>query len=157
MPKDFFEIGVADSFRPLAVRAKLPLWKLHDGVYEILGNEFAMRIRRGTGHGKDFLVTLSRKTDLSTDPLELSGEVGLALFAEYAGATEEAATLTARDGSPSAFRRVAGAAERFCLPYLLGRRADFATVQQFVHDKVENARAGIKKYHFPSNVREEWT
>jgi hypothetical protein len=116
MSKDFFEIGVADSFQPLAIRAGLPLRELHDGVYELVGKEFVMRIRRGTGHGKDFLVTLSRREDVSDNPLELTGEVGLAVLAEYGGATADALALTARDGSPGAFRRAAEAAERFVCP-----------------------------------------
>jgi hypothetical protein len=40
MSKDFFEIGVVDSFQPLAIRAGMPLRKLHDGVYELVGKEF---------------------------------------------------------------------------------------------------------------------
>jgi hypothetical protein len=156
MSKDFFEIGVVDSFQPLAIRAELPLRKLHDGVYELVGKEFVMRIRRGTGHGKDFLVTLSRREDVSDNPLELTGEVGLAVLAEYGGATADALALTARDGSPGAFRRAAEAAERFCLPYLLGRRIDFADIQQFVEDKIQKSGAYTRKYHFPPNVREEW-
>ncbi len=94
MSKDFFEIGTVDAFEPLAIRAGLPLRKLHDGVYELVGKEFVMRIRRGTGHGKDFLVTLSRKDDVSDKPLELTGEVGLAVLAEYSGATADALALT---------------------------------------------------------------
>jgi hypothetical protein len=97
MSKDFFEVGIADSFQPLAIRTGLPLRKLHDGVYELVCKEFVMRIRRGTGHGKDFLVTLSRKKVVSGDPLDLTGEVGLAVLAEYNGATADALALRARD------------------------------------------------------------
>ncbi len=156
MSKDFFELGTLDAFEPLALRAGLPLRKLHDGVYELVGKEFVMRIRRGTGHGKDFLVTLSRKEDVSDNPLELTGEVGLGVLAEYSGATAAALALKARDGSPDAFRRAAEAAERFCLPYLLGRRMDFAGIQQFVEDKILESGALMRKYHFSPNVRDEW-
>jgi hypothetical protein len=116
MSTDFFETGVADSFKQLAIRAGLSLRKLHDGVDELVGREFAMRIRRGTGHGKDFLVTLSGREDVSDNPLELTGSVGLAVIAEYSGATADALALTARDSSLGAFRRAAEAAVRFCLP-----------------------------------------
>ena len=78
------------------------------------------------------------------------------LRAEYSGATADALALTAREGSPGAFRRAAEAAERFCLPYLLGRRIDFAHIQQFVEDKIQKSGAYTRKYHFPPNVREEW-
>jgi hypothetical protein len=156
MSKDFFEVGIADSFQPLAIRTGLPLRKLHDGVYELVCKEFVMRIRRGTGHGKDFLVTLSRKKVVSGDPLDLTGEVGLAVLAEYNGATADALALRARDSSSGAFRRAAEAAEHFCLPYLLGRRIDFADIQQFVEDKIQKSGAYTRKYHFPPNVRKEW-
>jgi|GEM_PF-4346159 len=156
MSKDFFEIGVADAFQPLAARAGLPLRKLREGIYEMAGKEFALRIRRGTGHGNDFLVTLSRKEDVSSDPFQLTGEVGLAVIAEYCGATADPLALTARNGSLVAFRSSAQAAEHFCLPYVLGSRADFAEVQGFVEDKIQKSGAQTKKFHFPPNVREEW-
>jgi hypothetical protein len=156
MSKDFFEVGVGDAFQPLAARAGLPLKKLCAGIYEMSGSEFVMRIRRGTGHGKDFLVTLSRKEDVSADPLQLTGEVGLAVLAEYSGAVADALALTAREGSLSAFRRAADGAERFCLPYLLGRKADFPEIRRFVEDKIQKSGAHTKKYNFPTNVREEW-
>ena len=156
MSKDFFEIGVADAFQPLAARVGLPLKKLRDGIYEMAGEEFAIRIRRGTGHGKDFLVTLSRKEDVSDDPLQLTGEVGLGVIAEFCGATADALALRARDGSVDAFRSSAEAAEHFCLPYVLGRRADFAEIQRFVEDKIQKSGIRTKKFHFPPNVREEW-
>jgi hypothetical protein len=156
MSKDFFEVGVADAFQALAARSGLPLKKLRDGIYEMVGSGFVMRIRRGTGHGKDFLVTLSRKEDISADLLQLTGEVGLAVIAEYGGAVADALALSARDGSLGAFQRAAEGAERFCLPYLFGEKADFSEIQAFVEDKILKSGANTKKYYFPPNVREEW-
>ena len=54
MSKDFFEIGAVDACEPLAIRAGLPLRKLHDGVYELVGKEFVMRIRRGPDTERTF-------------------------------------------------------------------------------------------------------
>ena len=78
---------------------------------------------------------------MSDNPLELTGEVGLSVLAEYSGAPADALALTAREGSPGSFRKAAEAAERFCLPYLLGRRIDFPGIQQFVEDKIQKSGA----------------
>jgi hypothetical protein len=143
MSADFFEQGVANTFRPFAVRAGLPLRRLQDGVYEMSGCQFLMRIRRGTGHGKDFLITLSRKEHVSDDPMNLTGEIGLGVITEYNGKDETTAALALRDGSLPAFRIAAEAAEEFCLPYLLGEKSDFADLQQFLRDKVERSQRAI--------------
>jgi len=43
---------------PLAANAKLTIQELGEGVYEVLGKDFTMRVRRGAGHRKDILVTV---------------------------------------------------------------------------------------------------
>ena len=81
-PESFkeFDNAVARFFQPFSERAGFPKRKLRDGIYEIAGQEFVMRIRRGTGHRKDFLVTLSRKASLSRDLDDLhSGSWGSVL------------------------------------------------------------------------------
>jgi hypothetical protein len=53
-----FSKAVAKSFMPLAANAKLTIQELGEGVYEVLGKDFTMRVRRGAGHRKDILVTV---------------------------------------------------------------------------------------------------
>ena len=65
-----FETGVAECFLPLAQKAGLPLIKIYDGVYDIVGHNYRLRIRRGIGHGGGFLITLSNEEVDHRDPIE---------------------------------------------------------------------------------------
>jgi hypothetical protein len=152
-PESFkeFDNAVARCFQPFSERAGFPIRKLRDGIYEIAGQKFVMRIRRGTGHRKDFLVTLSRKASLSRDLDDLSHEIGLGVIAEYNGKQLQALGDYRRE-----FAEAAKIAESLCLPYLLGTKTDFEDIQHFVERKVEESGIKTKSYHFPRNVREEW-
>ena len=125
--------------------------KLRDGIYQIAGRDFAMRIRQGTGHRKDFVVTLAPKVSLPDDLDDLSQEIGLGVVAEYNGKP-----LQVRDDYQREFEEAAKTAETLLVPYLLETKTDFEEIRHFVECKVEESGIRTKKYHFPPNVREEW-
>ena len=59
----YFDDAVTSLFKPVADRAGLELQKLPSGIYQIAGKGFVVRMRRGTGHLKEVLVTLAPATD----------------------------------------------------------------------------------------------
>lgn len=94
-----FEKGVSECFLPLAQKTGLPLVKIYDGVYDIVGKGYRLRIRRGIGHGGGFLVTVSNQEVDPTDPIKIVDEIGLGRIASYNGAAREAAAISSRDNS----------------------------------------------------------
>ena len=146
-----FDDAVARFFQPFSERAGFPIRKLRNGMYEISGNEFVIRIRRGTGHREDFIITLAPKKSLPSDLDDLGHEIGLNVIAEYNGQQ-----LQESDDYQGQFSEGARIAELLLMPYLLGSKTDFEEIQRFVESKVEESGIRTKKYHFPKNVREEW-
>ena len=153
---NIFDEGVTQFFEPLAKRIKLPLQKLKDGIYEIAGETFTMRIRRGIGHSRDFLVTLSEKSSTPLSPDELGREVGLGVIAEFNGQKLGTHKLHTTEGYLAAFAEAAKAAERYCAPYLLDLRSHLGEIRRVVEQKIEDSGLRPKKHRFPPNVREEW-
>ena len=123
-----FETGVAECFLPLAQKAGLPLIKIYDGVYDIVGHNYRLRIRRGIGHGGGFLVTLSNEEIDPCDPMKIVNEIGLGRVASYNGAAPEVASISTRDNSLTAYRKAAKVAEEYVLPYLLGIKSDYEQI-----------------------------
>src|SRR6266705_2643473 len=80
-----FDNVVANFFAPLASRAKVELRRIVEGVYEIEGQGFTARIRYGTGHRKDILVTLLPTSEKPLDVADLSKEIGLGVVAKFHG------------------------------------------------------------------------
>jgi hypothetical protein len=155
---NIFDQGVARFFKPLAESIKLPLRKPKEGIYEIAGSTFTMRIRRGIGHSRDFLICLSEK---GTRPEavaidDLGGETGLGVIVEFYGEKLGVHALHTDEGYLNAFEEAAKAAEKFCVPYLLDLRSNFGEVRDFVERKIEASGARMKEYRFPPNVRKEW-
>jgi hypothetical protein len=101
-----FETGVAECFLPLAQKAGLPLIKIYDGVYDIVGHNYRLRIRRGIGHGGGFLITLSNEEVDHRDPIKIVNEIGLSRVAGYNGAAPGGASIPMRDNSLSATVRL---------------------------------------------------
>ncbi len=146
-----FDDAVVRFFQPLANRFGFPLKRWRDGIYEITGRTFVMRIRQGMGHRKDFVVTLAPKMALPDNLDDLSREIGLGVIAEYSGEI-----LQAKGDFQNQFEEAAKAAEIYCIPYLLETKKDFEEMRNFVKRRVEETGIKTKKYHFPRNVREEW-
>jgi hypothetical protein len=149
-----FGAAVTTSFRPIADRAGLELQTMRPDIYQIAGNCFILRIRRGIGHRKDFLVTLSRLAASPRDLDDLSGEVGLSVIAEYNGVEMPYDDISSVQAFCASLRRAAETAEQFCMPYLTGQKSDFDEIRSFVDRKVE--AAWEPPFKFPPNVREEW-
>ena len=150
-PTGEFDDAADRFFLPLAKRAGLQIKKLCDGIYEIPGRTFVMRIRQGTGHRRDFLVTLAPKSSLPDNLDDLSQEIGLGVVAEYNGKQ-----LQVQSDYHSDFAEAAKIAEMFCIPYLLDTKKDFEEIRRFVECKITESGLETKKYRFPHNVREEW-
>ena len=153
---NIFDEAVARFFGPLAERIKLPLRKLNDGIYEIEGKVFAMRIRRGFGHSRDFLITLSEKSSTPLLPEESDQEIGLSVILEFYGKNLATPELHTAEGYLRGFEEAAKAAGEFCEPYLLDHRSNFGEIRAFVKHKIEESGARAKKPRFLPNVREEW-
>jgi hypothetical protein len=134
-----FEIGVTERFLPLARKAGLPLVKICDGVYDIVGKGYRLRIRRGIGHGGGFLVTLSNEEVDPRDPIKIVNEIGLGRIARYNGATREAAAILSRDNSLEGYKKAAKVADEYALPYLLGVKSDYGQIKQQVKDELERS------------------
>jgi hypothetical protein len=115
-----FDECVNQFFKPLAQQSKLPLDKLKDGIYEIRGSAFTMRVRRGTGHSRDFLVCLSdnKSRPESLDVDRLDGEIGLGVIAEFYGEKLGMHAMHLNEGYLSAFeeRSQCGAEFMYSLP-----------------------------------------
>ncbi|MBI4658411.1 MAG: hypothetical protein HY735_06130 [Verrucomicrobia bacterium] len=149
---NLFREAVTKFFAPLAEQTGLTLSELADGVYEIEGAKFAMRIRRGTGHRKDMLVTLLATEGRPTDLFDLSHEIGLGMVAEFRGERIEA---DQKDDLKEA-ENLAHAAQKFLVPYLLGHRSDHAELTKFVEKRANEVSSEVPAYRFPKNVRKEW-
>lgn len=146
-----FNASVARYFGPLVKRFALSLRERCKGVYEIDGNGFVVRIRQGTGHRDDFVVTLAAKGSLPEDINDLEGEIGLKVIAEYHGMKYEETGDYQRD-----FAEAGKVSEKLLFPYLLGINDDFDGLRQFVDRKAEETRRKYEPFRLPPNVREEW-
>ncbi|HWA08330.1 MAG TPA: hypothetical protein VG838_02570 [Opitutaceae bacterium] len=155
IPASQFNELMTRFFTPVAKRAGFALNVLREGIYEIAGSKFTMRIRRGTGHHKDFVVTLSpREPDRDLD--DLGGEIGLAVLAEYSGRPLHRHELDSIEDWQLAVEEAAHAADELCVPYLIGQQSDLSGVRRLIEEKIEASGIRTKKYRFPRNVREEW-
>lgn len=152
-----FNKAVARSFAPLAGDAKLAIQQLGDGIYEVPGKDFTMRIRMGTGHRKDILVTMLPTAERPADNDDLCKEIGLGVVAEFAGASLTELPIETEEEYLHSADYLAAAADTLLLPYLLGTRNDFAELKRFVAARSAKAVGEIPDYRFPKNVRKEWT
>ena len=150
-----FDRLVSRYFEPLADRTGLKLVKVSHGIFEIAGKTFVVRIRLGTGHKTDFLVTLSSEKS-KKDIADLSNEIGLGVIAEYYKQPLRSQDFASDEEIHSAFLEAANTTEALCLPYLLGIRDSVADILEFVEEKIASSGIRDKKYRFPPNVREEW-
>jgi hypothetical protein len=138
-----FEATVVRLFEPLAQCNKLSLLKTADGIFEIPGKQFDLRIRRGIGHRKDsgdFVVTLSPKKSQFTLATDLTGEIGLGNFVEFHCEKLPARTWEGVGEFQLAMTRSVEAVEKFYLPILLGDEEAFKKVRHFVDLKINEIR-----------------
>lgn len=143
-----FDKAVAKFFVPLAANAKLPICKLAEGIYEVQGVDFTMRIRRGIGHRKGILVTLLPTAERPADANDLSKEIGLGAAAEFRGETPAEPPFDTEDEYLHYAHELAAAAERILGPYLVSGRTDFAELKDFVAARAEAAASGFPDHWF---------
>ena len=151
-----FEEAVIRSFQPIATANGMALQKLGDGVFEIRGAEFAIRIRRGTGHLPDFVVTLGLKKSPYSDIYDASGEIGLGWIAEFYGAKLEAPGLLTPENIEQGMQNASLLTGDLCIPYVTGTRNDYANIRAFLDKKKEGISLAYDKMQFPSNVHRKW-
>lgn len=149
-----FGDAVTTLFKPIATRAGLEMQELRAGIYQIAGASFVLRIRRGIGHRKDFLITLSRLATAPRDLDDLRGEIGLSVIAQYHGVEMPYDDISSAQAFYSSLRRAAETTEQICLPYLTGQKSDFDEIRSFIDRKSE--AIVDEPFTFPPNVREEW-
>jgi len=136
-----FDVLVTQAFEPWAKRAGFVLKNPRDGIFEIEGLRFTMRIRRGTGHLKGFVVTLSRKSSQVVDLDDLDGEIGLSVIAEFNGQPLRTWALNSIDDWKVALEDAAAASQAFCLPYLIGEISNFEDIEQFIEVRIATKQA----------------
>lgn len=150
-----FDALTRHYFEPLSARADAPLRLLREGIYEIAGSAFVLRIRRGAGHARDFLVTLSRRVSgRSLD--DLSEEIGLGVIAQYNGRPLRPHDLDSELDWKLALEEAVEAATMFCLPYLLNTQSDLSGVELFIRAKVEASGISRERFQLPPNVQKKW-
>jgi len=151
-----FDNAVVRFFSPLAAKAKLPLNRLQDGIYEIASSEAVMRIRFSAGHGKSILATIIATCDRSGDVNDTSKELGLGLIARFHGDTMHTEAVATEPEFFQQAELVAHKAEEHFIPYLLGLRDDLERAKEYVETLIVESGMREKRWNFPKNVREEW-
>lgn len=151
-----FDVAIAKSFAPIANHLKLQVRKLAEGVYEIESREFTVRIRHGTGHRKDILITFLPTAERPIDVGDLSKEIGLGVVVRFNGETLSDMQFDTEDEYLRYARDLAEAVKKYLVPYLLGLRTDFPEIKEFVAANAEKAVNEISGYRLPKNVRKEW-
>ena len=151
-----FDRAAMKAFSPLAVNAKLTMEALGGGVYEVQGKEFTMRIRRGTGHARDILVTVLPTGERPADHDDMSKEIGLGVVAEFGGQCLSELPFDTEEECQCSAVYLANEADKLIMPFLLGTRNDFGELKEFVAARVEAAQRDLPDYRFPKNVRKEW-
>jgi tetratricopeptide (TPR) repeat protein len=64
--------------------------------------------------------------------------------------------LLAKEDYLKGAENLARATEQFILPYLLGRRSDYAELRDFVEKQASKASSEVIDYRLPKSVRKEW-
>ncbi len=151
-----FDDVVVNFFAPLADRAKTELRRVADGINEIGTQGFTARVRYGTGHRKDILVTLLATCEKPLEISDLSKEIGLGAVAKFRGENLPELPFQNEEEYLRYASNLAASAEKFLLPYLLGLRTDFSAIKEFVSKNGLEAAREVSEYKFPKDVRKEW-
>lgn len=151
-----FRAAVMRYFDPIAKEHGWPLIYTAKDLFEIPSSCFVMRIHFGVGHGRSISVTLKPKQNHALGEDDIENELGLAVVTSFGGIT----MLTRQVSTVAEFfmqaEYVASMANRFAVPYLLGKKADWEEVKKFIQRKIEQEQSKIKKVHFPPFVQKRW-
>ena len=135
-----FESTAVRHFESIAAKRNFAFHKAAPGIFEISGNGFILRIRRGVGHLRgagDFVVTLSTSQSAQRDINDLSGEIGLRNFVEYYHGSLPFQEFGRMENFDKAMTEAVAATEKYCVPILLGDANSFEAVRKFVDQKIE--------------------
>jgi hypothetical protein len=130
-----FDDAVTKSFASIATRTNSVVKRLAPDAFEISSEKFVLRIRYGTGHRKDVLVTLSPSNQRVMDVHNLRGEIGLGAIAKILG---EYLTEPSFDDEKEYYQYVeyiAKVSERLLAPYLLGLKDDFEQIEKSIRGR----------------------
>ncbi len=151
-----FDRAVTVHFKPLAEGLGSNLGHPAKGMYEIVSGSFTLRVRLGTGHGIDILVTAVPTSSKSVDPSELQGEIGLGVITEFYGAKLETVRSNSREKIEPEVAKLSALSSKFISPFLIGKNTDWERIKAFVENKIADSGIRSKQYNFPKNVRKEW-
>jgi hypothetical protein len=135
-----FDEAVVHFFEPLALNKNLPFQKKKPGFFEIKGEIFVLRVRRGVGHlaaSGDFLVTLSVGKPDWFNENDIRHEIGLGNFAEFHHERLMQQKFESLEDFYRAMTQAAEATEKYGMSILLGDVPAFQAVRMFVDRKIE--------------------
>jgi hypothetical protein len=154
--EELFDSEVRRAFKPISEQLGVPLEQVIQGVYQLGSHGYWLRIRRGTGHRKDFLITLSIREKSKEELSDAIDEVGLGVIVEYKGSQLPQSSLDSLDDWKAALEQASRNTQQFLSPYLTGECNDFDEILNYIERKVIDTGIRGKTFRFPRNVREEW-
>lgn len=158
-----FDQAVAKFFEPIALKLRLPLVKIRDGIYEMQSPYFIMRVRLHNGHARGFNVILRQASMRDFDERKPDIQYSIGCFILFQG--EDLKQIMVEVNTDEDFLKqaklLAEATERFGVPYLLGQKNDFEAVREFMKKRGEPELERIKQLqrNIERNlpfVRQEW-
>jgi hypothetical protein len=163
-PPPSFDRAVRTTFARVLDLTKLSMDNPAEGVYEVISKHLSLRIRWQVGHmGCNLLLTMTSPTPRGATQFAGTGEIGLAHIVEFYGdgALRRILRIMTRDctdeaSMAQALSQGAIAAERFCIPLLLGLNDDWPRIRNFVEQKICSSPRSIKKRMYPPSVKPKW-
>jgi hypothetical protein len=158
-----FDQAVAKHFGPISQKLGLLLSKISDGVYEMPSPHFIMRIRLHTGHrrGLNVLFRPASLRDFDESKPGIQYDLGCFMLFQGEDLKQVMVDVDTDEDFLRQARLLAGATERFGVPYLLGQKNDFESVREFIQKRGEPELEQIREMqknierNMPS-VRQEW-
>jgi hypothetical protein len=147
---ELFDKAVGTFFKPLADRFGLPVVRVRHGIFDISSQHFIMRIRLHTGHHRGLNVILRPAAFRDFDENKPGNVLGITCFMEFHGESREEIfiEISTDEQFLELARRLAMAAERYAVPYLLGEGKDWEAVRKMVERKTQEGVEKIKNYPF---------
>jgi hypothetical protein len=153
-----FDEAATRFFGPIARSSGLRLFKVQEGGYDIASPDFIMRVRLHTGHRRGLNVILRPASEGDFDENKPGLQYGIGCFIQFYGEALEKTFIPVDSDEDflEQARLLAEAAQRYCIPHLLGQGKDLELIQQMIRKKTEEDLKKIGKLTFPSFVHEEW-
>jgi hypothetical protein len=159
-----FDKAVMRFFEPIAQQLGLPISKIRDGVYEMPSPHFIMRIRLHDGHrrGLNVILRSAMLKDFGEDKPDQQYDISCFMLFHGEDLKQIIADVNTDADFIAQAELLAGAVNRFGIPYLLGQKNDFEAIREFMKKRGEPEMERIKQMqrnierNMPS-VRQEWT